>query len=73
MAGGERGLSLSWLSWRSLLAALPSEVIASSNTNILSHRVFEREEAFVCFVCKIGLLGPPTIDCKALCAIASHV
>lgn len=52
MAVVERVLSLSWLSWRSSLAASPSEVIASSNTNTLSHRVFEREEASVCFVCE---------------------
>jgi hypothetical protein len=73
VAGGERVWSLSWLSWRSLLAAIPSEVIASSNTNIVSHRVFEREEAFVCFVCENGLLGSPVIDCKAFSAIASYV
>lgn len=35
---------------------ITSEVIASSNTNILSHRVFEREEAFVCFVCRTTCL-----------------
>jgi len=66
-------LSLSWLSWRSLLAATPSEVIASSNTNILSHRVFEREEAFIRFVCENGLLGSPIIDNKAFSETAFHI
>lgn len=53
-------------------AAIPSEVVASSNTNILSHRVFEREEAFVCFVCENGLLGSPVNNYKAFRKTASH-
>lgn len=51
--------------WR---RAVPSEVLASSNTNILSHPVFEREEASVCSVCKTGLL---CLDCPSSIAVLS--